>query len=135
MFSRLHRCYLLDSDRQDVGNVEKQVEKNYPSYDAVWGLENSDGTQIRLTRSRITRRQTKLAALMFDPRRAERTNEEAVCKNGRQAVLGTLLEKYVSIMSPTLSIASKERTKLFTSLPSTKQSSQTHSLTHFICLV
>lgn len=109
--------------------------KNYPSYDTVWGVENSDDTQIRLTRSRITRRETKLAALMFDLRRAKRTNEEAVCKNGRQTVLGTLLGRYVSIVSPTLSIASKERTKLFTSLPSTNQSSQTHSLILFVLFV
>lgn len=98
MLSRLHRCYLLDSDRQDVGNVEKQVEKNYPSYDTVWGLENSDDTLIWLIRSRITRGQTKMAALTFDLRRAERTNGEAVCKKGKQAVLGASLGRCVSIM-------------------------------------
>lgn len=61
-----------------------------------------------------------MAALTFDLRTAERINEGAVCKKRKQAVLGAWLGKYVSIMRPTVSVASKERIKIFTSLPSRK---------------
>lgn len=76
-----------------------------------------------------------MAALTFDLRRAERTNGEAVCKKGKQAVLGASLGRCVSIMRSAVPVASEERTKIFTPLPSTKQSSQTHSFTRFIWLV